>query len=77
MHFSNLNLRPLAWLLCVICAACFLAGCETTDQERQAKVMEANRGANHASDGELSAPLEAVNALGDVLSKGAGVHGTF
>jgi hypothetical protein len=77
MRPSNSNSRPLAWLLCLLCAACFLAGCETTEQAKARQVGDADRYHNKAEDGELSPAMEAANAVGGFLNNGAGVHGSF
>jgi len=77
MRLSNLNLRPVLWPLCLACAACFLAGCETTEQAKARQVEDADRYHNKDAEGELSPAMEAANVVGGFLNNGAGVHGSF
>jgi len=71
------NLHSLARLLCLLCATGLLAGCQTTEQENQWKVQEADRNVNKDAGGELSPALKAANTVGGFLSSGAGFQGTF
>jgi hypothetical protein len=66
-----------ARLLCVLCAAGILSGCQTTEQEQQWKVQEAERNVNKEAGGELSPALKAANTVGGFLSSGAGFQGSF
>jgi len=77
MSSSSRNLHSPARLFCLLCAAGFLAGCQTTEQEQQWKVQEADRNVNKEAGGELSPALKAANTVGGFLSSGAGFQGTF
>ncbi len=77
MRLSFRNLPSLVGLLCLLCAGAFLVGCETTEQEKERKVEDADRNVNKDASGELSPPLKAANTVGGFLSSGAGFHGTF
>ena len=77
MSPSFRNPHSLARLLCLLCAGCLLAGCQTTEQENQWKVQEADRAVNKDAGGELSPALKAANTVGGFLSSGAGFQGTF
>ena len=66
-----------SWLLCLLSAACVLSGCQTTEQEQQWKVQEAERNVNKEANGELSPALKAANTVGGFLNSGAGFQGTF
>lgn len=77
MRPSIQNLRPLARLLCLAGAACFLMGCETTEQAKARKAGEVDQYVNKDAGGELSPAMEAANAAAGFLSNGAGVHGSF
>ncbi|HSI12329.1 MAG TPA: hypothetical protein VK961_09810 [Chthoniobacter sp.] len=66
-----------SWLLCLLCAGCVLSGCQTTEQENQWKMQEADRNVNKEANGELSPALKAANTVGGFLSSGAGFQGTF
>ena len=77
MSPSPRNLSKPTWLLCLLCAVCILSGCQTTEQEQQWKVQEADRNVNKEANGELSPALKAANTVGGFLSSGAGFQGSF
>jgi hypothetical protein len=76
-HSLQNQRHTVVWLLCLICCACFLTACETTEQMKARKAEDANLGVNKNAGGELSPPLEAANAAAEFLSSGAGFHGSF
>jgi hypothetical protein len=77
MSPSSRNPHSLARLLCLLCAGCLFAGCQTTEQENQWKAQEADRAVNKDASGELSPGLKAANAAAGFLSNGAGFQGSF
>jgi ABC-type uncharacterized transport system auxiliary subunit len=77
MKPSFRNPHPLARVLCLLCACCLLAGCQTTEQENQWKVQEADRAVNKETGGELSPALKAANTAAGFLSSGAAFQGSF
>lgn len=77
MSLSPRKISTPARLLCLLCSACILSGCQTTEQEQQWKAQEADRNVNKEAGGELSPALKAANTVGGFLSSGAGFQGSF